>query len=445
MLNLKKKAGWYALGALVIIAAAHAATIVYNAALVNETALAYNNTYSLDLQSIGITSLSAQAIYSSATVAAQTFQDGTQSTGSFSVVTNTALVAASATNNITVLDNTALTGASLILPGYVLQQGIDWSVMDVASNTAASIRTALLTVPGLKATRAAGSSIVYTTAPATGSYYNSWPLVSSTPTALSVATPFYTGGLDNAAVSLNGVVLRQGQQWNAGATGALTATAIASAINSNSLLNKIVSAGAVGSVVTATSTLTGVNAFYLKSSTPTALAPNHPAMTGGTASSYVLNGQITIPAHGLTLGLPVLYSTGNSIVIGGLTNQTTYYVVPIDANTIGLSSTAVVALTGVYKTFTSSTTQLSAQTATLTPLPIAGVPSFFWQVSNDNSSWNTLAVSSVTMGPTGTAYAIPPTSTLWSFGYIGTRYLRLNVTAPTAGGISLNVRVIGTN
>ena len=446
---LKKKVGWYlSLGALAVasvIAIAHAATIVYNANLTNETALAYNNTYVLDLQAAGVTSLSAQAVYSSATVASQAFQDGTQSTGSFTVANNGGLSTATATNNVTVVDNTGLSNASLVLPGYVFREGVDWAVRDVSSNTAESIKLALATVPGLGVSRAAGSAIVYATAPAYGTFYNSWTFTSSTPTALSVATPNFQGGQDNAVVYLNGVRMKQGFDWTKGASASASATALAAAINANTLLNKYVKVGASGAVVTATSTLAGVNNFTLTTSSPTAISVNNPAMTGGTAPSFALSGKITIPNHGFTLALPVLYSPSPSLTIGGLTDQTTYYVVPVDANTIGLSSTSVVAVSGVYKTFTSSTTQLAADTGTLAPLPITGIPSFKWQVSNDNVNWSDVAVSSVTMGATGTAYSIPPSNTLWSFGYIGPRFLRANVIAPTTGGIQLKIVVVGTN
>lgn len=442
---LKKKVGWYvAFGALalaVVVGIAHASAIVYNAALVNQPALAYNSAYVLDLQSAGITSLSAQAVYSSATIPSQTFQDGTQSTGSFTVLSNTTLSTATATNNLTVANNAGLAGATLVLPGVVLQQGLDWAILDVASNTASSIASALQTVPGLQVSHAAGSSVVYTTAPSYGTLYNGWAFTSSTPTALTVATAFFTGGQGRASVSLNGQVLKQGQQWQVGGSLAATATNIAAAINANSVLNKLVKAQAVGAVVTATSTLANVNAFPLKSSLPSGILASGAAMTGGTAPSYGLNGQITIPSNSFSTALPLLYTSG-SLVVGGLTDQTTYYAVPLASpGVFGLASSQANALLGTYITFTSSTTQLSAQTGTLAPLPITGTPGFLWQVSNDNTNWQNLAVSSVTMS----SYSTPPANTIWSFGYIGPRYLRANVTAPTTGAIQLSIGIIGTN
>ena len=119
---MNKRIGWYAAGLLALAMAVHASVIVYNTALVNEAALAYNSTYSVDLQNNGVNALSAQATYSSATIAAASFGDGQQSTGGITVVNYAALVAAPAVNNLTVVTNTGLTGASIVLPGYVFRE-----------------------------------------------------------------------------------------------------------------------------------------------------------------------------------------------------------------------------------------------------------------------------------------------------------------------------------
>ncbi len=70
---------------------ADATSKVYGANLANESALAYNSTYTLNTANNGaqIDYLSFQALYTSATIANATFTDGTQSTGSFTVSSNT--------------------------------------------------------------------------------------------------------------------------------------------------------------------------------------------------------------------------------------------------------------------------------------------------------------------------------------------------------------------
>jgi len=446
--SIRRNAGWIAAVLTIVAVVARAASIIYNQPLVTQPGLAYNATYPLNLVNAGIGTMSAQATFSSATFSNATFVDGQQSTGSFTVTNNGGLSTATASNSLTVVSTTGLQNAWVSVPGYQFYNGIDWATQATASQTATSIATALQTA-GLLTSQATNSAVIYATAPVYGPYYNSWFLTTSTPTALSPATAFFQGGQGDAVLSINGVQLKQHRDWTKGTTAALSATAIAAAINSNTTLNKLVKAQAIGAVVTATSTLTGVNAFALTTSTPTAVSVNSPRMTNGVAPAYALGGAtLSLPSHGLTLGLPVLYSTGGTpgLALGGLTNQTTYYVIPLDANNIQLASSQADALAGTYITFTSSTTQLSDHTATLSALPITGTPGFYWQVSNDGSNWVNLSVSSVTFGSGGGyPYTTPPTSLVYSFGALPFTWIRLNVTGPTTGGIQLNVTAVGTN
>lgn len=438
---MKMKIGLYLAGALFMAMIARASVIVYNAQLVNETALAYNNTYTLDIQSNGINALSAQAVYSSATVANVTFGDGRRSTGSFTVADYTALSSASAVNHITVASNTGLENATIIVPGFTFRNSVDWAPGNTSSNTAVNIKNALSQVPYLSVS--AAGNVVYATA-TYGSYYNSFGMV-STNAGLQVFTPTFVGGRDNAIARINGVNLQQGREWTAATSNAATATSLASAINAASLLNTKLTAAAVGAVVTSTSTKNGALFNYLiTSSTPTALTPSGVAMVNGITPAFTLGSTLFSATNGLSLALPVQYT--GSPAIGGLTTATTYYAIPVNSSSFKLAKYSTSAVAGIdLVVITSTNSSVSQNTYTLTPLGITGIPSFKWQVSNDNSNWSDLFVSSVTMGSTGTPYAIPPTSSFWTFGYIGTRYLRLNAVAPTTGGISLVVTMVGTN
>lgn len=435
---MKKNMMWYAAGVLMVSMLARAGAIAYNSALVSETALAYNNAYSLDMYARGITSVSAQASYSTATVPGASFGDGAQSTGSITVLNFAALSSAAASNNLTVVTNTGLGGALVTLPGYTFREGVDWKAGATTALTAESLRAALARVPYLSVSRV--GSVVYTTATA-GSYNNSLQLVSSTPTALTAAAAFFSGGRDNASVSINGVVLLQGRDFTAATSNAATATSIKNAINAAALLSTKIIAGSSGALVTSTSTKAGALYNYLMaSSTPTALSVSGAAMTGGITPAETLGSAvISAPAHGFSTALAVLYGTAGG-TIGGLVNQTTYYAIPVDANSLKLASSAALAVAGTGIVVTSTGTQLAANSYTLTPLAFTGTSSFKWQVSNDNLSWSDLAVSSVTV-----AASDPASSTLWSFGQIGTRYLRLNAVAPTTGGLALSVAVTGSN
>lgn len=442
---MNKRIGWCLAGVMALAFAARAANIIYSAQLASETALAHSSTYSVDLLATGIGSLSAQATYSSATVATASFQDGAQATGGFTVLNYAALKAASATDSITIVSTTGLAGATINVPGFVFSNGIDWATGASPSATATSLAAALATVPYLSVSHA--GSVVYATATA-GSFYNTYAMLSNN-TNLSIASPLFTGGQDNAWIAINGARLNQGMQWTAATSNAATASSLATAINAAAPLSSKLKAQASGAVVTSTSSLNGAVFNYpLQTSTPTVLSASGARMTGGADAAFALGGSaFSSPSNGLTLALPVLYTQG-SAAIGGLTDQTTYYAIPASAGSFMLSTSQSGALAGTgLVVVTSTNTQLPASqhTYSLAPLGISGVPSFKWQASNDNSNWLDLNVSSVTMGPTGTPYSTPPTSTLWSFGFIGTRYLRLNATAPATGGILLQVQLIGTN
>jgi hypothetical protein len=165
-----------------------------------------------------------------------------------------------------------------------------------------------------------------------------------------------------------------------------------------------------------------------------------------TTSSYVVNTPtITIASNNFTTGLPVLYSTGTSPAISGLTNQTTYYISVIGPNNNGVSSrfklasTSTGAVAGVGIVLASSTTATNSYT--LAPLAFANTSGggIQLQASNDGSNFVNLttgnwaaAISSVTFSSSGN-------NTLWDLGPIQYKYLRLKETPPTTGAMNYTV------
>jgi hypothetical protein len=146
------------------------------------------------------------------------------------------------------------------------------------------------------------------------------------------------------------------------------------------------------------------------------------------------------------VGFAVLYSSAGAATLGGLTNQTTYFVIPVDYNTIKLASSVTNARAGTAITLTSSSTQTTANTFTLAPVAISGIPSGKWQVSNDGSLWQDytttsggVAVSSFTV----LSYTAGGASTSWDFGNVGYQFIRLAVIGPTTGGLNLLVTMNG--
>lgn len=552
--------------AIPLLCIAAFAAVVYNAALVNQTALAYSQNFVLNLNTTpnasGIKALTAQAIYSSATLTTNTFTDGKVSTGAFTVVSTTSLVAANATDMITfpsttlltpqsatnkwtvtsaaglagqyimingaifqdsLFDaptasgtalglanylnsfysnqfvstvttggtvifstaaaggtqgnqftffsssptalaagslnfvggtNSALTAASITVNGVRYHQGYIWHDTGISSTTAQSFHdTVLQFVPGITSTVtvSGGIGIISATATVAGTAGNGFTFSASTP-AITFGSANFSGGQSPAQVCINGSCLTEGNQWNIGAssTTALTATSIASAINT--ALSTIVKAQASGSVVTSTSASVGTLSNYpLSSSTPTAITASGPAMVAGSNSAYTIStGVINIPNHGLTTGYGVTYSTNTSnTTVAPLVNNTVYYAIFVDANDIELATSLANAKAGTFITLTSSST-VGPHTFTLTPAVFSGTAGLQWQVSNDpacltgfqNYTTNALgvAISSITFATPFTAG-----STSWNLGPVGYACIQAAITGPSTGGWAIKVNVNGTN
>ena len=398
----------------------------YNGYLANESGLSYNKKYVLDISKYDGSKVSAQVIYGTTAFNTTTFSDGRQSTGNITVVSYAVLSSATATDYITVTSTSNLINSQLTVTDpnyqiYVLYNGFDWNTGATTALTAKSLASAISNISGLSASSA--GNVVYATA-TYGAIGNLFKFVSNN-SSVSVNAAYFTGGRDPAVLTIGGTAFPYGS-WTGSSNGAV-ATSIASAINASTLK---LAAIARGSVVYATSTLNGTAYNYnMLSSTPVALTVSASTMSGAVDPAFSLGGSsIYSLAHGLTTGLPVLY-TANSASIGGLTDQTTYYAIPAGTNYVSLATSSVQAQFGLPIVFTSSTTQLSAHAPTLAPLANAGTSTFIWQVSNDGTNY-------ITAPSTGTVIiGNSPTDLGIDFGYLNYRYLRLNVTAPTAGGV----------
>lgn len=534
------------------LAAAAVGAWVYNAYLVNQTVTGSQN-FVLNLTTTpnasGIARVTAQAVYSSASLTTSTFNDGRVSTATITVASNSGLVAAAAVDQITIASNATiqdaaatdtivvtstngLTNASITLNGTVVKNS-GWRV-DVSSDTAADIAAQLnayvyqviataasstvtltartkgsagnaytvststpaaltvgaatfsggkddafrnqsITVNGAVYPRAyywnqpntipltstgtavsiaallntisgiqaiAAGSVVYATATVTGVAGNAFTIVSSTPNAMTVATPAFTGGASRATITINGTAV----SVSTGATTTLTAAAIASAINS--ALGSIVTSTNVANVVTTTSTAVGTLSNYtLVSSTPSALVVSHPTYVGGQNSAVTIQSPvINIPAHGYATGAGVVFSTAGAPSLAPLVNGTTYFVIALDANDIELATSLAHAQSSTFITLTSSSTT-GPHTFTLTPQVTSGTLGLQWAVSNDCVNYTNYTTTSLGVAISSLSFASPYTagSTSWDLGPVNYQCLEAIVTGPTTGGISLKVKLNGSN
>lgn len=422
-----------------LTSAARAGDVVYNADLVYDTCLAIDANYDLNLRLPGIQTLSFVATYSTTTPASKTFTDGTKSTATITVSSNTAITALIGFLNVTVASFSATGLSDLTLNGIKFHEGAgqSWTKVATATGSAEALRVAINAHADFSAVRT--STVITVTSVSSGVFVNGWTCTSSTPAALTCGAATFAGGQDNVWLAVQGYGFRAGTEFSVGNTSTDTAKNISAALMANATLAALfTSTWNVGGIVSATSTLSGVNAYTLFTSSNSALRLNNSAtlnsdtFKNGTVSKLDLTNDLaTVLAHGYNTGLAVLFSTAASPGITGLVGGTTYYVIKNDYDRIGFATTKANASAG---TDIDITAEAGGKTYTLTPLVISGSPGFKWQASNDGTNFTDLAVSSVTV--------TSASSTAWDFGTVNYSVLRLKYTAPTTGGT--NLRAAGT-
>lgn len=424
----------------------HAET-VWNGELVNDSCIGASTNYDLNLQKTNATDLSFIAVYSTTTPAAKTFTDGRKSTATVTVENYSALIAAKANITIAVMSasTTTLRNTGVYLNGerFYASPGGEWTPVLTATGNATALAAAINASSNFDAV--AVSTVVYATAAVTGAGANLWAVTTNSTNSFRLAggnsaATTLSGGLDDARLAVNGVTFTQGAQFTAATSSAATASSICAALfaNSTATITCSTSASSPG-IVTYTAAAVGTGDYAMFTSTPAALKVNGSASV---ASTTMINGAepvvslandlITVSFHGYGTGLDVLYSTAGTNTIGGLTNQTTYYVIKSNYDQFKLASSKANAALGTAIDLTSLP---GGQTYTLTPLSRTGNPSFKWQVSN-NSTYVDLAVSSVTITTSDSSF--------WNFGTLPYKTLRLKYAAPTTGCGAVTATGTGT-
>ncbi len=410
---------------------------------------------------IGVSSQSTATSMANAVNAVTNFS----ATASFGVVTITCAGVGTACNSYTLVSSTpaavsvgsakftgGLDAVNFTLNGLILRNGTDWFTGNSSTITAASIATA---ATGNGFTAATSSNVVTISCASSGTFCNTYTLTSSSAAALLAGAAKFSGGINNAVLSFKGIALTEGTDFTAATSSAVTANNIATAINANAALSAIITSTAPLAcglarpcgVVFATSTAVGAGVNYsIWSSSQTALKPFAFAMKGGTASAVLTaSGALNIAHHGFTQGLPLLFTKTTGTPPQDLAANTTYYVVPVDANDFKLATTSAKAQAGTADVRLSTQTATGGGSFTLTPLVIAGTPSWKWQYSNDGTNWSDLTTTSAGVSVSSVTFSSPYTaaSTGWDLGFVNFQYIRLNVIAPTAGGLKIKAVITG--
>lgn len=225
------------------------------------------------------------------------------------------------------------------------------------------------------------------------------------------------------------------------ATSTGTAKAISDAIMANSSLNTIIVSTYttnITGVVWATSTVTGVNAYTVTSSSWAALTPSNFRFVNGVASDVDSTNDTITKTNTFMRGQGVVLSTTTNVAMSGLSWGTTYFAIPYLAGTsFKLASSLANATAGTAIDISTGTVGGGAFVLTAQPYS-AGSAGFAWQASNDNSNWWTIpSISSVSVSGSGT------NNVGWDFGDWNYRYLRLNFTGPTRGCVVIDAAMEG--
>lgn len=548
-------------------------TVIFQKDMVN-AAITSTSTYTLDLSTNGIRSLSVQLVYSTASPSAITFTDGTQSSGSFTIGTLAALTTAYATNNfsvaqsaavqstvtITIISTTALSGHSVTLGGYTftadtdfasslrtptqaakdlaaaidanavfqatntagvvfatvtvagvagndytvsasspalmsvsalqfaggaekslknayiaiftgsttnyLKEGVGFTQMDVASNTAISIKNGLNSCCSsifLSTVQQPSGTVVFSTAVTAGTAANSYAIYSST--GLFPARTF-TGGQDNSLIKIAGYPFTANSDYPVLATSSNTVIALKNAINASALKGYIVAATAnANTILIASSTAVGKYTTYpLYNSNTTAWTASGESMTNGTDSDFTLSVLRSTEEYRAGIGYYVhtpvnnvintIYKTPTALGIGsellltttagtapsGLTAGTTYFVCNSSASSFQLASSKANAVLGTVVAITGQT-ETGGGSFTLTPLAMTMTGSILLQASNDGTNYS--FASSTPTTPLSVTNATASTSVLWNLGEIAYRYLRLAFNATLTGATNIRVLIVG--
>ena len=424
---------------LFLLSPAAVKAVTYSAYLVNDPKIAIDSSYVLDLVGNGIVYASAVATYDTGTPGPKYFTDGRISTGNITVATLASLTTAYATDTITVISTSSLAGAAISYPGYSLRNGVEWKVGATTDLTATSLAAALAKIPTLTTSRV--NSIITITAKSVGSYYNTIPVASNS-ASITVASALMTGGQDNAIVYINGIPMRANLDWYPGASSATASTSLAAAINANvplaALLTATANSPTAGVTALVSDAVGATKNFSLISSIPTALVVSGSAMTGGSGSNYATGSPvITLPSHGFVTGLALLYTEAAGAAASPLVDQTTYYAIRTDNNSMKLALSSLNAIAGTAITMTATPT--SGHEYLLSPTAIGGTSLIKWQYSDlPTSGFTDMPVDQVSI-PT---YGALPATKGWNLD-ASKRYVKLALTAPTSGALNLKVLVQG--
>ncbi len=404
---------------------------------VSRSAQGINFTQSIDVSKWD--RFSAQAVYADGTPSTHTIASGGRASATITIGSNpSGLIGAQASLTINIKSTATISGKTLTLNGILFTADTDFTATGVSTITAASnLKDRIDAHPDFVATVAGATvTVKYVTYGASG---NGLPAVTSSASNFGLSAATFSGGVNQYSIFINGIELREGTAFNANASSATTSHNIVVAINALTTINTQViasSSSVTPGIVTVKAIAPGYSNYNIGSTTTGFLTSG--GLPGGPTSDVDLtNDLINKTSHGFTTGLKVLLVTTAGTAPTGLTTGTTYFAIKLNENQYALATTSTTAAAGTKIDITGVTDNATTDARPLALATLAG-NGFYWQASNDNSNFSSLSTvtySSVTYSTAGNA--------VWDFGEFPYKYLRVNFTGPTSGGIALSVKIYG--
>lgn len=341
---------------------------------------------------------SVQLNISNSAADVKTFKDGVLASGTLTVASYALLLEASATATIEVVDYSALTGAILTVNGTALTEGVEWTAAVNNDTTAASLELAVEAVTGISS--AAVGAVITATVTTAGAAGNAFTLASSDEVNLVISGAVFTGGRDFGTVTVNGQVLTAvaagagANQFVAETSNDVTATNLEVAVEAVTGIQSSVT-NAIVTVQAATVGTAGNSIALVVSASNGGVTRSAATLTGGIANAIDADEHtITLPAHGMSTGLKVNYDVSAGTTVDNLVNNTDYWVIRVDDDTIQLATTEENAEAGTEIEIAAADDAVGGGTFTLTPTALDLDTTI--SGSNDGVNWVTLPSSTDT-------------------------------------------------
>lgn len=207
-----------------------------------------------------------------------------------------------------------------------------------------------------------------------------------------------------AVVTVAGTALTEGADWTAGTSNDATADSLATAIDA---LPTVQAANPAAAIITVKAATVGTAGNAITTTvTGTGVTVEQATLAGGIANA--IDGTaftITIPSHGFSEGLKVNYDVSAGTTVDNLVDNTDYWVLVVDENTIQLAATDG----GAAIEVAAADDAIGGGTFTLTPATLDVDTTI--SGSNDGVNWVTLPNSTDTSTSSETLLFEYPTPT----------------------------------